>query len=278
MSLTLLSATDVKKCITMPDAINAMENAFIQLAKNQVELPLRTSLPIKNENGICLTMPAYLQEKKELGLKVVSLFPKNHQYNLPAINGVILLLDATTGQPKALMDASYLTALRTGAVSGLATKLLAKEDAKHVAILGSGVQALAQLDSIRTVRDIQHVSIWSRTHEHALSFAKQIDHALDVNVMVSIPEAVKDADIICTATQSTEALVHLADIKNDVHINAIGSHTKTMSEIAPDVFMPECVRGNETIFWRNFLRNYRAIETSICPELFCIPITCGGLI
>ena len=236
MSLMLLSATDIKQCINMQQAIDAMENAFLQLAQHQVVLPLRTPLPITNENAICLTMPAYLQQQRQLGLKVVSLFPNNHQHQLPSINGVILLLDATTGQPKALMDASYLTALRTGAVSGLATKLLAENDAKHVAIIGSGTQAMTQLDAIRAVRPIQHVSVWSRTPKHALLFAKQLEHQMDVQVSTTIQDAIKNADIICTATQSTEPLIYLDDIKSDVHINAIGSHTKTMHEIAPDVF------------------------------------------
>ena len=236
MSLTLLSATDVKQCIDMRQAIDAMESAFLQLARNQVVLPLRTPITIESENAVCLTMPAYLKEEKQLGLKVVSLFPNNHLQKLPAINGVILLLDAQTGKPKAIMDATWLTALRTGAVSGLATRLLAKDDAKHVTIIGAGAQAITQLEAVASVRNIQQVSVWSRTHAHAISFAKQIEQRFEVHACTTVLEAVKDADIICTATNSTEPLIHLADIKHDAHINAIGSHTKTMHEIAPDVF------------------------------------------
>lgn len=236
MSITFLSATDVKQCITMEDAIDDMEHAFLQLANQQVIMPLRTTVTITNEHATTHIMPAFFEQEKQLGMKVVSLFPNNSTRNLPAINGVILLLDATTGEPKALMDASYLTALRTGAVSGLATRLLAREEASHVAIIGSGVQALTQLEAIVHVRPIKRVSVWSRSHEHALTFASQIEHRFDTQVCRDIHQATCDADIICTATNSTEPLIYFENIKKDAHINAIGSHSRTMHEIAPEIF------------------------------------------
>ncbi|MDR3443331.1 MAG: ornithine cyclodeaminase family protein [Legionella sp.] len=236
MNIICLSEREIKKCITMTDAISAMESAFLQLARQQVILPLRTAIPIKNEHAISLSMPAYLEQEQQLGIKVVSLFPNNFSQKIPTINGLILLLDAKTGQPKALMDASYLTALRTGAISGLATRLLARKDASHVAIMGSGSQAMTQLEAIAHVRNITHVSIWSRTHEHAISFAKQIEHQFEIQVFADSADAVKEADIICTATNSTSPFIHYDDIKPDAHINAIGSHTRNMREIASDVF------------------------------------------
>lgn len=219
----------------MRDAIDVMENAFLQLAHQQVIIPLRTMVPIKTEDAVSLSMPAYLAQDQQLGIKVISLFPKNTSQKIPTINGVILLLDATTGQPKALMDATYLTALRTGAISGLATRLLAKDDATHVAIIGSGAQAITQLEAVAHVRNIERVSIWSRTQKNATVFAKQIEQQFDTQVFTTVAQAVKEADIICTATNSTEPLIQYNDIKPDIHINAIGSHTKTMREIAPDV-------------------------------------------
>lgn len=236
MSITFLSATDVKQCITMGDAIDAMEHAFLQLANQQVIMPLRTTVAIKNERATTHIMPAFFEQEKQLGMKVVSLFPNNSTRNLPAINGVILLLDATTGEPKALMDASYLTALRTGAISGLATRILARKEASHVAILGSGVQALTQLEAVMHVRPIKRVSVWSRSHEHALTFASQIEHRFDTQVCRDIHQATCDADIICTATNSTEPLIYFENIKKDAHINAIGSHSRAMHEIAPEIF------------------------------------------
>lgn len=235
MSLTLLRLEDIKKCITMEEAIEAMELAFIQLANDNVVMPLRTPIPIEKENALTLTMPAYLPVKKALGLKVVSIFPNNTKKNLSSIYGTMLLLDAETGQLEALMEGTYLTALRTGAVSGLATKYLACEDAKHVAIIGSGVQAVTQLEAIAAVRDIQQVSIWSRNKERAKVFAETVQDHFNVKMHLNVKEAIKDADIICTATGSLAPLINLQEIKPGVHINAIGSHTKEMREIANDV-------------------------------------------
>ncbi|MFC3907466.1 ornithine cyclodeaminase family protein [Legionella dresdenensis] len=235
MSLKILSVEEVKQSITMAHAINAMERAFIQLANKQVVLPLRTSVAIEEENAVTLTMPAYLAREKALGLKVVSVFPDNIAKNKPAIAGFIMLLDATTGEPRALMDAGYLTALRTGAVSGLATKYFAPINASHVAIIGSGVQARTQLEAVAAVRPIEQVSVWSRTRENAVNFAHSIEHQYDVLICDTISEAVKSADIICSATNSTEPLIHLKELKPHAHINAIGSHSRAMMEIAPEV-------------------------------------------
>jgi ornithine cyclodeaminase len=235
MTLKLLTLDEVRQSITMVEAIDAMERAFIQLASNQATLPLRSAINIEQEKALNLTMPAYLTQEKILGLKTVSIYPGNLNRNLPSITGFIMLLDASTGQPKVLMDASFLTALRTGAVSGLATKYFARDDAKHVAIIGSGAQALTQLEAVAAVRDIKHVSIWSRNPKNASIFAKKIAAHYDINVYEHISHTVKDADIICTATSSNEPLIHLQDIKSDVHINAIGSHSPSMQEISQQV-------------------------------------------
>lgn len=235
MSLLLLSLAEVQKCITMNQAIDAMERAFIQLANQKATLPLRTGISIDEEKALTLTMPAYLEQDKTLGLKVVSIFPNNITHNIPSITGFIMLLDAHTGQPKVLMDAAYLTALRTGAVSGLATKYFARDNAKHVAIIGSGAQSLTQLDAVAAVRNIERVSIWSRNIMNARALAKKLEAQYEIKVYEHVASAIKDADIICTATSSTEALIHLNDIQPHVHINAIGSHSPSMQEIGQDV-------------------------------------------
>jgi len=233
--MRLFSLDEVKRSIDMPQAIAAMERAFLQLARHQVQLPLRTGIPVQDGHALTLTMPAYLMAEKSLGLKVVSVFPDNAAKNKPVINGFIMLLDAETGEPKALMDAGYLTALRTGAVSGLATKYFAADSASHVAIIGAGVQAETQLQAVAAVRDIKRVSLWSRSADKARQFAQQYAHQYDVQVFESISDAVREADIICTATGSVEPLIHLADVQPHAHINAIGSHTRMMKEIANDV-------------------------------------------
>ncbi|MFJ1268582.1 ornithine cyclodeaminase family protein [Legionella lytica] len=235
MTVQLLSLNDVKQSINMLQAVEAMERAFIQLAENHVKLPLRTGMTIDEEQALTLTMPAYLAADKALGLKVVSIFPNNSLRNIPSITGFIMLLDAQTGEPKALMDAGYLTALRTGAVSGLATQYFAREDASHVAIVGSGVQAETQLEAVASVRDITRVSVWSRDLQKAQKFADKFTDRYEVKAYESIPLAVQEADIICTATGSNEPLIHLKDLQEYVHINAIGSHTANMKEIDNEV-------------------------------------------
>lgn len=235
MSLRLLSLDEVKQCITMSQAITAMEKAFIQLANKQAKLPLRTGISIDEEEALTLTMPAYLAQDKALGLKVASIFPKNSALNKPTITGFIMLLDASTGEPKALMDAGYLTALRTGAVSGLATQYFSMDNSTHVAIIGSGVQAETQLEAVANVREIKEVSVWSRNIKNAEQFAEKYAHQYSIKVHERVALAVKNADIICTATGSVEPLIHLSDLKPHVHVNAIGSHTPKMKEISSEV-------------------------------------------
>lgn len=216
----------------MHQAIEAMETAFIQFAMNEAKLPLRTAVAIDAEEALTLTMPAYLVKDKTLGLKVVSIFPHNLSQGKPSITGLILLLDANSGEPQALMDAGYLTALRTGAISGLATKYFAHDDASHVAIMGSGVQAYSQLEAVALVRPITRVSVWSRHIENAEDFARKIEDQYDVHVYDSVKSTVVDADIVCTATGSTEPFIQLQDLAPHAHINAIGSHSRLMREIS----------------------------------------------
>jgi ornithine cyclodeaminase len=229
----------------MKQAIDAMESAFIQLANHQVELPLRTGIAIKDENALSLSMPGYLGQDKTLGLKVVSIFPNNLVKNKPSINGFIMLLDSSTGEPMALMDAGFLTALRTGAVSGLATRYFSREDAKHVAIIGAGVQAHTQLEAVAAVRDIKRVSVWSRNWDNAVAFAKKWETQFDCQVGSTILEAVSEADIICTATGSGEPLIHRFDIQDHAHINAIGSHSIAMREISHEVLAEAVVFADQ---------------------------------
>lgn len=235
MTLRLLSAAEIRQCITMHEAIDAMEQAFIQLASHQAKLPLRTAITLENENALTLTMPGYLTENEILGLKVVSVFPNNPAKNYPAITGFIMLLDAHTGQPKVLMEAGYLTALRTGAVSGLATRYFARPEAHHVALIGSGAQALTQLEAVAAVRPITRISLWSRTLKNAEALAETLRPRYEVTVHDQVALAVRDADIICTATSSMEPLFHLNAIQPHAHINAIGSHSSAMQEIGQDV-------------------------------------------
>jgi ornithine cyclodeaminase len=239
MSLRILTADDIKNVLTMQDAIHAMREAFTQLALGKVAMPLRTVIPVPEHQGVALFMPAYLPDLEQLGVKIVSSYPTNIQQGLKSIYGLIILLDTHTGQPQAILDGAHLTALRTGAVSGLATDLLARKNASSVSLIGSGVQAKTQLEAVNCVRKINQVWIYTRTFQNAENFAQELSESnslsCTINVTDSLHEATKDADIICTTTPATAPIVELKNIKPGAHINAIGSHSKQMSELSTDL-------------------------------------------
>ncbi len=235
MNLRVLSATDVKRALPMATAIAEMKSAYAQLSAGLAVAPLRAHLDIAPHQGTTLVMPAFLPQDGALAVKVVSVFPQNTQRGERVINGVVVVLDAETGRPSALLEGSTLTAIRTGAGSGAATDLLARSDAHVLAILGSGVQARTQLEAVCTVRAISEVRVYSPDQAQTAAFAAEmagvgpIPH--NVRPVVDAATAVRDADIICTATTSTMPVFDGRDLKPGVHINAIGSYQPTVQEI-----------------------------------------------
>lgn len=230
--LRFLSASDVALCLPMVEAIAGMKAAYSQLSSGQAEMPLRGRVAGEND-GITLTMPAYLRASGEMGIKIVSVFPQN--LGIPIIHALVLALDATTGQPLALMEGNSLTAIRTGAGSGAATDVLAPVDAKTVAIIGSGVQARTQLEAVCTVRSIEQVFVYSRTASNAEQFAAAMRGTgpipQSIRVCASADEAIEQADIICTATTSSTPVFDGSLLGAGTHINAVGSYTPEMREV-----------------------------------------------
>ncbi|MDQ7034991.1 MAG: ornithine cyclodeaminase family protein [Anaerolineae bacterium] len=170
-----------------------------------------------------------------MGVKIVSVFPQNKTLNLPIIHAMVILLNAENGQAIAIMDGGALTAIRTGAGSGAATDVLARQDAKIVAIIGSGVQARTQLEAVCTVRDIEHVFVYSPTRANAERFAAEMAGIgkipSTITVADSADEAIATADIICTATTSTTPVFDGSKVKNGAHINGVGSYRPDMQEV-----------------------------------------------
>ncbi len=233
MNLRIFSAQEVKEALPMSAAIDAMRSAFAQLASAQVHMPLRSATKNPRQDATTLCMPAYLENSQQLGVKIVSIFPHNLRVGLATINGIVITINAKTGQPEAILEGSTLTAIRTGAVSGLATDLLAAKDASSVAILGTGAQAYSQLEAVCCVRDIKKVYVYSRSLKNAQCFANNIQSdKVVITATDVVREATQHADIICTATPSTSPIVDLADVKPGVHINAVGSHTHEMMELS----------------------------------------------
>jgi len=238
MKILTLNANEVTHAISMREAIEVLRYAFAELSSGMVEMPPRRAIEIhksaENKSSLATFMPAFLKKSNQVGIKVASLMPNNLSKNLPLIHAVILLFDIETGIPKAIINGSSLTALRTGAASGLATDLLARHDASNLAIIGSGVQARTQLEAVCEVRDIKKVKVYSRNLKNAENFclAMRGMHKIpkQIEVCNTIHDATIDADIICTATTSQTPIIDVQNIKSGVHINAVGGHTLTTRE------------------------------------------------
>ena len=236
MKLTVLTRADVQQAVSMAQAIEAVKSAFAQLSAGHANVPLRTQVPVPRHEGVTLFMPAYLEDMDSLTVKVVSVFSNNPRQGLPTIHALVLVVDAATGAPMAVMDGTYLTALRTGAAAGAATDLLARRNAAHVAILGAGTQGRTQLLGVCEVRQVTRVHVYDALRARAEEYVTEMKARggrvpTDIAVSGSSAEAVADADIVCTATTSTTPVLRDADLKLGVHINGIGAYTPQMQEV-----------------------------------------------
>jgi alanine dehydrogenase len=236
MKLRVLSGADVRQAITMSETIEIIAQAFAQLSAGQAIVPDRIALSVERHNGVPLFMPAYLAESDDLGIKIAAVYPNNLQSGMPTIFAIVVVLEASTGRPVAIMDGTYLTALRTGAASGVATRLLARRDAHVVAIFGAGAQGRTQLQGVCEVRDIQRAWVFDLRSEATIRYVSEMSAMggripADVRAAGNPAQAVRDADIICTATTSGQPVFNDGDLRPGVHINAIGSYTPKTREI-----------------------------------------------
>ena len=235
--MLILNADEVRQALPTAQAIAAMKGAFASLSAGTAVVPLRTRLPISNHDAVSLFMPAYLKTDsgEALAVKIVSLFPKNPSRGLAYIQAAVLVLESDTGRAVALLEGSTLTAIRTGAGSGAAIDLLSRADSKVVAIFGTGPQGKTQLEAACAARKIETVFIYNPTPAKAEAFAKQMagyDFIPQNIIVAKTPkEAVENADIICTATGSTDPVFEDKDVKSGTHISAIGAYTPYMQEL-----------------------------------------------
>ncbi len=233
--MRILSRADVERALSMGNAIAVVREAFAQLSTQQATVPLRVPIPIARHDGVTLFMPAHLHSSDALAVKIVSVFNQNPVKNLPLIHALVVVIDATTGQPLAAMEGGYLTALRTGAASGVATDLLARADARVGAIIGAGVQGRTQLRGIAAVRPLERAYIFDPAPTKAEEFVREMSAIpgvpRDLRVAGSAAEAVRQADVICTATTATKPVLNGGDLRPGAHVNAIGAYTPQMQEI-----------------------------------------------
>jgi ornithine cyclodeaminase/alanine dehydrogenase len=235
MKTRLLSRKDIEGFFTMQMCMEAVEKAFADLATGNAAMPQRTPIMVPDQHGIALFMPAHIKSLGALGAKVVTVYKDNpSKHRLPTVLGTIILLDEETGFPLALMDGGYLTAMRTGAVSGVATKYMARPEAKVAAIFGTGVQAFTQVLGIHAARHLDRVLAYSLDPVDARQrFADRITEKTGVSVvLVADPEAaVAQSDIVILATTAATPVLDGRWVKAGIHINGVGSHAPTMREL-----------------------------------------------
>jgi len=230
--LRVLSAAEVRRALPMTDAIAAVREAFAQLSAGRVEIPPRTRMRLGSDRAHALVMPGYAPEARRLGVKVVALHQDNAGRGLPYIHASMLLLDAADGRPLALLDAATLTALRTGAASGLATELLARADSRVAVIFGAGTQARTQLEAVCAVRPIERALVFDPDTGRSARYAEQMGARLGIPVSVAgSPAVVSEADVVCTATTSLTPVFPDADLRHGSHVNAIGAYRPDMREL-----------------------------------------------
>ncbi len=211
----------------MEEWIPAMEKALIDFSARKVTQPVRSVITVDPPGGFFGMMPALTPEG--LGLKIVTFYPKNVEHGLPTHMATIFLVDPETGAPLAVMDGRLITEMRTAAVSAAATKLLAPRDASILAILGSGVQARSHVEALRLVRQFEEIRVWSPTTSHAERFAKEVGAKA-----MSAEDAVRDADVVVTATNSKTAALKGSWLKAGCHVNAIGACRPDWRELDDD--------------------------------------------
>ena len=236
--IRIITAGEIRQNYTMKQAINAMEHAFCLLSSGEAIVPLRYKTHHPDNDLLMLFKPAYVKKAKLASVKFLTQRENRMIPGIPAIQGVVLLMDAETGEILSMMDGEYLTALRTGAASGLATRCFARKDVQVMALFGCGAQGRTQLEAVVCERNIRKVIIFDKQKEAADRFIMDMQEKFRIEIIYSEDTScLKEADIICTATNSTAPLFKKEELKAGVHINAIGSFQPHMQELDPFLIM-----------------------------------------
>ncbi len=232
MDLEILTAADIDVLLPMAEAIDVNARAYVALSQGEAQVPQR--LALNPEGGVVLFMPALVSPSGDLGLKVVSVFSQNPGRNLPTVHALVLVMDPETGAPLALLNGTRLTALRTGAGVGAATRVLAREDSHVLALFGAGGQAADQVEAVLAVRSIEEVRIYTPSGTSAERLAGELAarHPEVTFRRAADPRtALRGADIVSCATTSSTPVFDPADVRPGTHINGVGSFTPAMREV-----------------------------------------------
>ena len=229
----IISHDQMQSLLKMEEVIDAVEEGFRSCAGNDYNTPVRLPLEVPDQNAVVLYMPAYLTKPQTLGAKVVSVFPDNPSRKLPVIIGTYLLHDAATGELMAIMDATYMTGIRTAAASAVATKYLARDDVETLGIIGAGVQATYHIEALCCIRNFNRILVYNRTPENGAAFIKTLtdSYAIPIEQVYNADDIARNADVIATCTRSMEPVLDGRQLKPGVHINAVGAFTPEMREL-----------------------------------------------
>ena len=234
--LPFLDADAIRGAVPVADLLDAVEAAYRDVADGRDRSPLRSHVAL--EAGDLLLMPGLRAGGSGASVKLVTIVPGNAERGLPTLHAIIVWLDAATGEPMALMDGSTITAMRTGAASGAATRLLARSDSETLAVIGAGGQAEWQVRAVLAARPIRRVLVHARSPEARFAFAERMAAAVGIPVEPagSAEAAVREADVVCCATTSSEPVFDAAWLRPGTHVNGIGAFRLGMVELPPELF------------------------------------------
>ena len=235
-SLPFLSGDEIRRAVPIADVLDAVEAAFRDVAAGNDRSPMRTHVAV--DAGDLLLMPGFRAEGSGFSVKLVTVVGANPARGLPTVQAVVVWFDAPTGRPMALIDGATLTAMRTGAASGVATRLLASRDASVAAIIGAGAQAEWQLRAVLAARPIRRFLVYARTAATREAFARRMaaEVGVEVEPMDSAEEAVRIADVVCCATTSSTPAFDAAWLRPGAHVNGVGAYRLGMVELPPELF------------------------------------------
>ena len=230
--MQFIDAHEQAELLNMEEVVEAVAESLQAYSEGKTDTPLRYVLPF-NEDNRYLVMPALSDELKVVGLKTVTVAPNNTKVGKNTIVGSVILSDYETGETLAVLEGSYLTKIRTGAISGVATKYLARENAETLCVIGTGDQAQGLIEAVLAVRDIKRIQLYNRTYRKAVTFAETVQQqyqSVDVTVMENVDDAIANADVIVTATNAIQPVFNKS-LEAGVHVNAVGSFKSDMQEL-----------------------------------------------
>ena len=228
----LLTRGDLEKLLDVDSVIAAVERGFADFSAGKVQMPARTAIRVTDPPGVLLLMPCAMSESRLLGTKLVSVYPENPNRQLPTIGALYVLTDYETGFPEAVMDAGFITGLRTAAASAVATRYLAREDAHTLGLFGTGVQAEFHALAIPAIRKIERILVWGTSPQKSQEFAARMQERCAASVeAASSHEEVAGADVVVTGTTATQPLFDGGLVRPGAHVNGVGSHAPAAREV-----------------------------------------------